>query len=556
MKSGRRKLLLAMRFAALAIIFLPLGAFVISALAPYPANNAGLEPVGPGTGAARGAFSMAFHALLASLASSQTVSALRFSLLQAAASTLLAVIIGLPGAYFVASYEFRGRKPFLSLAAVPFCLPPILVILAFILYYGKNGLFSKAIGAAGIAGAGGGFLYSFWGLVTVHAFYNFPIIIQNVGSVWGKLPKSREEAARTMGAGPFRAFAAGSLPQLLPSLLQSASLVFLFCFFSFTIVLVFGGLSGSTLEVGIYRAIRFTGNRQLALALAAVQTAIALIAAGGFESFSRKGAAVSKGFGAVAPRKRPKGAARTAIAAYELLTIVFFLGPLFALVAEAFTVRGSMAGAARFGFGNFTRLLGPGTLLVKALLNSLSLSGLAAILATLFGAALSAAEHYARSGRRSTWIALLPLAISPALVAAGLSALFGSGGRAVIVIGQLSIAWPFVARSMEASFGALERGKNEAARTLGASPRQAFLLADLPLLAPSLASAGAFAFSMTMGDANIPLLLGGGATETLPLLLYRLTSSYRFSEACAVGIILAIATSVVFFVKEGTNEPS
>ena len=542
MNSGGRKLLLATRLAALAIMLLPLGAFVCSAFAGNPSNAGDAKPIGSG--------------LSAALISSQTVAAVRFSLFQAAASTLHAVIIGLPGAYFVATYNFAGRKPFLSLAAVPFCLPPILVILAFILYYGKNGWFSRALAAANLGGGGGGFLYSFWGLVTVHAFYNFPIIIQNVGAVWAKLPKSREEAARTLGAGRFRAFAAGSLPQLFPSLLQSASLVFLFCFFSFTIVLVFGGLSGSTLEVGIYRAIRFTGDRQRALALAAVQTAIALIAAGGFESFGRKGAAVSKGFGAVAPRRRPKRAARTAIAAYEILVIVFFLGPLFALAAEAFTVRGSMAGAARFGFGTFARLLGPGAPLVKALLNSLSLSGLAAILATLFGAALSAAEHYAGSGRRSTWIALLPLAISPALIAAGLSALFGSGGWAVIVLGQLSIAWPFVARSMEASFGALERRKNEAARTLGATPANAFLLADLPIVAPSLASAAAFAFSMTMGDANIPLLLGGGRFETLPLLLYRLTASYRFSEACAVGIILAIATSAAFFFKEGTNESS
>jgi thiamine transport system permease protein len=193
---------------------------------------------------------------------------------------------------------------------------------------------------------------------------------------------------------------------------------------------------------------------------------------------------------------------------------------------------------------------------LRALLNSLSLSGLAAIFATLFGAALSAAEHYAGAGHRSTWIALLPLAVSPALAAAGLSTIFGSAGRAIIVLGQLSIAWPFVARSMDASFGALERGKNEAARTLGATSTRAFLLADLPLVAPALASAAAFAFSMTMGDANIPLLLGGGRFETLPLLLYRLTSSYRFSEACAVGIVLAIATSVAFFFKEGTHEPS
>jgi thiamine transport system permease protein len=76
------------------------------------------------------------------------------------------------------------------------------------------------------------------------------------------------------------------------------------------------------------------------------------------------------------------------------------------------------------------------------------------------------------------------------------------------------------------------------------------------MLAPSLASAAAFAFSITMGDANIPLILGSGQHETLPLLLYRLTSSYRFNEACAVGLVLALFTSVAFFLKEKTYEAS
>jgi ABC-type Fe3+ transport system permease subunit len=40
------------------------------------------------------------------------------------------------------------------------------------------------------------------------------------------------------------------------------------------------------------------------------------------------------------------------------------------------------------------------------------------------------------------------------------------------------------------------------------------------------------------------------------LLLYRLASSYRFNEACAVGIILALLTSTAFFIKEKAHEIS
>lgn len=555
MRGRNSTLLLGIAFIAMAFTISPLIAFAVDAI------MASLRGDGGG--------SISLAAIFRSFASPSTGLALRFSLTQAALSTLIAMIVGFPGAFFVARYKFPGRRFFLSLAAVPFCLPPILVILAFILYYGKSGWLSVAFKALGFERFGeSGFLYSLWGLVFVHAFYNFPIVVQNVGAVWTKMPHSREEAARTLGAGKFRAFMVGTLPYLLPSLLQSASLIFLFCFFSFTIVLVFGGLSGTTLEVGIYRAIRFTNDKPLALTLALIQTAIALLLVGAFGYFDRKNASVAKGFGNSPPRHRPKLAAGAAIALYMILIIIFFLGPLFALVAEAFTQRSSLAGPARFGFGNFARLLtGEKAPLFPATANSLAIGGAAALLATIAGIAVAAALHYAslsrakgRPGRRffflGGWITLLPLALSPAIISAGWSSLLRTGSEILVVLGQTAIAWPFVARSLAAAFSALDKSKNEAARTLGSTPLHALLRVDATAISPSIASAAGFAFSITMGDVNIPLVLGGGRYETLPLLLYRLTSSYRFNEACAVGIVLALFTSIAFFLKERSNEPA
>ena len=501
--------------------------------------------------------------------SQATGSALAFSLLQAGASTALAVIIGLPGAYLVAKYRFPGRKLLFSLSAVPFCLPPLLVILSFILYYGNAGWVSKALAALGFRRDHySGMLYSFWGLVFVHAFYNFPIVIQNLGSLWSRMPRSREEAARTLGASRLRAFSAGTLPYLLPSLLQSASLIFLFCFFSFTIVLVFGGLSGSTLEVGIYRALRFANDRSRALSLALVQTFAALAVVAAFSWFDARSTHAARGFGAAPPLRHPGWAGKAFILAYSLLIIFFFIGPLTALAAEAFTVRSSLAGSARFGLDNFARLAtGPNATLVSALLNSLALSGAAALLATTIGLCLASSispkslrENSGSDHGAAWWLSgillSLPLALSPAVVASGWSSLFPGGGRLLIVAGQTAMAWPFVARSLGGAFSALDRSKREAALVLGARPVQASLLVDLPAILPSVLGSAAFAFSMTMGDANIPLMLGGGGSETLPLLMYRLGSSYRFGEACAAGIILAAFTSIAFFLKGRNDELS
>lgn len=527
----------------------PLAAYLIVALTLYPSLAFAASVLLGGAGGA----AEAWRQLVAALKAPSTLASLRFSLLQAAASTILALIVGFPGAYFVARYRFKARRFFLSLAAVPFCLPPMLVILSFILYYGKNGWFSAALSTLGLARGSSGFLYSFGGLVFIHAFYNFPIVIQNIGSVWSRMPASREEAARTLGAGPLTAFLRAGLPYLLPAVLQAASLIFLFCFFSFTIVLVFGGMSGSTLEVGIYRALRFTQDPPKALALALLQTITAMGAVWAFSHFDGR-ATQSKGFGAARQAKKPGPGAGFFIFLYTVAVFIFFLGPLASLVIEAFTVRSSMAGAAGFGFDNFKRLLlgtgsSPlGSPLLGALFQSLLLSGTAALTASIIGLTVAAA-------RPRPWISALPLALSPALISAGWSSLFRLSPELLILLGQTVIAWPFVARSLEAAMSSLDRGKNEAARTLGANPWQALLRVDIPAMAPSVASAAAFAFSLTMGDANIPLIIGG-SRETLPLLLYRLTSSYRFSEACAVGIILAAFTSIAFFLKEGRDEVS
>jgi thiamine transport system permease protein len=515
-----------------------------------------------------------------------TLRSLSFSLSQAFMSSLLALLIGLPGAYFVAKYKFPGRRLLLALSAVPFCLPPVLVILSFVLFYGKAGWMTKFLQALGISFASnsGGFLYGFWGLVFVHAFYNFPIVIQNVGKVWEQLPSSREEAARTLGAKRFEAFKTGALPYLLPSILQSMSLVFLFCFFSFTIVLVFGSLAGSTLEVDIYRALRFSGDRQRASVLAALQTLIALAVAWALARFGQRNSAIMRDFGQAGPRKNPNRLLATLIALYAVFIGIFFIGPLAALAVEAFSVSNTPGAPVHFGFENFARLLNgryaqSGNVLGTSLANSLVLSGIAALLAIGIGLTVALAIttrgyssvspgkplRFGRYGTRpnnyrstfSTVLTNLPMAISPALTAFGWAILSGTvsasdrnmASNVAIIIGQSTIAWPFVAKSVSAALQSLDPQKHDAARTLGASPLKATFLVDLAEIWPSLLSAAAFAFSMTIGDSNIALVVGGGR-DTLPILVYRLTSAYRFNEACAAGIVLAVLTGIAFFFKE------
>jgi len=491
------------------------------------------------------------------------VKSLRFTFIQSAASTALALVFGLPGAWMAARFNFKGRKALLSLSAVPFCFPPILVILAFILYYGKEGLLPRMLFFfTGIRTPYQGFLYSFWGLVIVHAFYNFPIAVHQISSHWMRIPDTQFEAARMLGAGKLHAFKTAILPLLFPGVIQAAGIIFLYCFFSFTTVLVFGARIGATLEVEIYQALRYQYDLLHASAYSIIESLFAI--AGIFFLTKSYGAKkrTALDFGKSPRLRAPRGIERLIVLIYGIFILLFFIGPLFAIMLEAFKVPSSFsAGEFSYGFGNFQRLLvGFQAPLKDAIFNTLRLSGMAAFFATLLGLIVSGSLYFLQKIYRSVFllratdlIQWLPMAISPAILAHGW--LFLKVDRAMeiaLVAAQTAIAWPYVSRVVYASLKTLDPRKMEAARTLGASPLRSFISIELRTVFPSLAAAAAFAFSITAGDANIPLMLGAGEIETLPLLLFRLTSAYRFNEACAAALVLGALTGFVFFIKEKT----
>ncbi len=165
-----------------------------------------------------------------------------FTLFQAAPSTALTLALGIPGAHLLARVDIPGRSVLRALVVVPFVLPTMVVGTAF------RSLFGPGAPLAAL-GLGSGL----WAIVAAHVFFNHAVVVRTVGGLWAHLDRRQEEAARMLGAGRFRIFREVTLPQLRPAIVSAASIVFLFCFTSFGIILVLGGPRTSTLETEIYR---------------------------------------------------------------------------------------------------------------------------------------------------------------------------------------------------------------------------------------------------------------------------------------------------------------
>jgi thiamine transport system permease protein len=196
------------------------------------------------------------------LGSRSTLEIVWFTVWQAAASTALTLLLGLPLAWVIARFAFSGRALVRSLVLVPFVLPTTVVAAAFL----------AVLPAGAERGIGP--------ILAAHVFFNVAVVVRVVGSWWGRIEGGVWEAAATLGAGPVRRFTAVTLPLLRPALAAAASLVFLFSFTSFGVILILGGPTRPTLETEIYSQAARLFDLQTAAGLSLLQlTAIALVLA-------------------------------------------------------------------------------------------------------------------------------------------------------------------------------------------------------------------------------------------------------------------------------------
>ncbi|HJU47599.1 MAG TPA: ABC transporter permease subunit, partial [Gaiellaceae bacterium] len=170
------------------------------------------------------------------LGDGHTLHILWFTAWQAAASTALTLAAGLPLAWATGRVVYRGRALVRALVVVPFVLPTIVVATAFLTVLP--------------AGLERGLLP----ILAAHVFFNVAVVARLVGGYWARLDPRLWDAAATLGASPLRRVGEVTLPVLGPALAAAASLVFLFCFTSFGVIVVLGGPTRVTLEAEIYYA--------------------------------------------------------------------------------------------------------------------------------------------------------------------------------------------------------------------------------------------------------------------------------------------------------------
>jgi len=452
-------------------------------------------------------------------------SSLWFTLWQATASTILTVMAALPLTWVISRFRFRGRDLVRALVTVPFVLPTVVVGVAF--------------AASGMSGSVGGIL-------AAHVFYNLAVVVRTVGGVWSRLDPALDQAARTLGASPIRAFRTTTLPLLAPAVAAASAIVFLFSFTSFGVVLIVGGLRHRTLEVEIYQqAITFL-DLPAAGALAVLQL-IGVVAVMTVYSRYQERRAVRFRMVAETDALIPvrTGRERVLVTTIVVATLAALLAPLWALVRRSF----------EGGLGGWRFLGDPGRIAIDpmaAMSSSLRIAAATTVIAVVVGgmASVVIAAGSDRLSRGFDVLIMLPLGTSAVTIGLGFLVSLGSLRTSfwMIPLAHALVAIPFVVRASTPTLRSIRSELREAAAVLGAPPSRVWREIDLPIVARAMAVGAGFAAAVSLGEFGATSFIARPETLTLPTMIFRLLGrpgAVTYSAAMASAVILMVTTAAL-----------
>lgn len=110
-----------------------------------------------------------------------------------------------------------------------------------------------------------------------------------------------------------------------------------------------------------------------------------------------------------------------------------------------------------------------------------------------------------------------------------------------LLIGSLIFSLPFAVQPITAGFRAVDRDVLEAAQLLSSSRRRILLGVLLPSIRPSLLTAAVLAFTHTVGEFGVVLMIGGGIpgmTRTLSISIYDQVQDFAYAEANHTALLL------------------
>ena len=179
-------------------------------------------------------------------------------------STVFALLIGYPIAYFIARSSDRWRNVFLMLIILPFWSSFLLRVYAWIGFLKNEGVINNFLEWVGIIHAPIPMIQTDFAVYVGIVYTYLPFMILPLYTNLVKLDESLLEASADLGARPFRTFMSITLPLSMPGIVAGSMLVFIPAIGEYVIPSLLGG--PGTLMIGRVLFDEFFSNRDWPMA--------------------------------------------------------------------------------------------------------------------------------------------------------------------------------------------------------------------------------------------------------------------------------------------------
>ena len=462
--------------------------------------------------------------------------AMRNTVIECLASTFISVITGYLYAYAVARVKVPFKKFFAVLPVVHLVTPPFVGGLAFILLLGRQGFITKTLLHLDVS------LYGFWGLLIAQVLCFFPVAYLICLQTLRGINPALEQAARGMGAGPFRIFWSVTLPLSLPGLTSALLFIAVSVLSDFGNPLIVAGRF-RVLAVEVYSQLTGwvqAGKSVVLGLLLLVPSAILFIAQNKLLKKNMERTATLGG----------KLSSPVELKSSRLSTVLFtiLLSFLALCVASQF---------AAIAAGSFQKLWGINTAFtldhirgmgryLGELKNSVLFSLIAAVLATVIASLVAYTVHRTNEILRPFMdIAVqLPSAVPGSLfglslaIAANLLKFRLSG---VLIIIAMTVSFlPFSYRIMTSTLMQLRTSLDDGARSLGAGRLYLLRTVLLPMAKGGVLSSFMYVFARGVGTLSSVIFLVSFNTPLASVCILNLAEQGDWGKSACLALVLTL----------------
>lgn len=471
------------------------------------------------------------------------------SLWVASGAALGALALGLPLALLTTRFVVPGRALLTTLAVLALLSPPFVGAYAWVLLLGEAGVLRGALRGVGVE------LPALRGpaaIAFVLALQYYPFVTLLTSNALASVDRALEEAAESLGAGPWLRLRRVVLPLVLPSLSAGALLAFMMALANFGTPVV---LDAGTRVLPTLCYDRFTSEVSSDLGLPSA-LCVVLVALSTGALLLQRWAASRRRVAAdllrrPAPRPLPPGPRALAAAACWGIVLLSTL-PLAVVVWTSLRATSGPVFRPGLSLDSYRQVLHG---VPRAIGNSLVYSVAAALLIALAGAALGyvVARRRGAAARALDPLLMLPYVVPGVAIGIAYALAWNdgplvlTGTGTIIVLASFVRHLPYTVRSSAAALQQVDPALEEAALSLGASQARTFAEVTLPLIAPGVLAGTALAWVTAVGELSATLILYTGETVTMPVKVYLQVLDGSLGPAAALSTLLLLATGAALF---------